>query len=154
MAEDGYDDWVTLEQYHRSAEAQMVRIRLESEGIECLILDELSTTIRPHYAFATGGIRLQVRRHALSEAAKIIGTERDRQGRTRHHCPECQSHEVYSRDFMIPRFFIMLPLFALCVICFPLGLMAIVFYRMPMRCRACGYKWRLPTNFHQWRLWD
>lgn len=65
------DSWVTIAQFPRAHEAEIIKGRLESEGIACVLLDTQTISIHPFYSPALGGVRLQVR-PAQEEAARAI----------------------------------------------------------------------------------
>ena len=58
--EGGYRDWVTVATFWQPMDAQMARIRLVSEGIDCVLLDENLVATDWLYANAVGGIKVQV----------------------------------------------------------------------------------------------
>lgn len=66
-------DFVTLDRYFTSQEAHLVRNKLEAAGIECIILNELSTQVYNFHSPANGGIILKVRNTDL-EAARDISS--------------------------------------------------------------------------------
>lgn len=53
-------------------ELVILRIRLESEGIECLVLDELTAQVNPFYSNAIGGVKLQVKESDAPRAINIL----------------------------------------------------------------------------------
>jgi hypothetical protein len=66
------DDLVTLTRFGELPAAQLLCGRLESEGIECLIPDEIMAGQTWHLNRAIGGIRVQVRRADLGQAKQIL----------------------------------------------------------------------------------
>src|SRR5829696_3420118 len=52
--------WVTIASFTNPAEAHVARIKLDSEDIPSVILDENMGVAAWHYSIATGGIKLQV----------------------------------------------------------------------------------------------
>lgn len=64
------DNFITIKIFTYSHEAAVIVSRLESEGIECFLKDELTAQVNPFYSNAIGGIKLQVR-----ESDKDIATE-------------------------------------------------------------------------------
>lgn len=73
--DDGKGDgraWVTAATYWQPMDAQMARIRLESEGIACMLLDENLVAMQWLYANAVGGIKLQVPAGELTRARKAL----------------------------------------------------------------------------------
>ncbi len=54
----------------------IIKGRLESEGIECFIKDELTVQTNPVYSYAVGGVKLQVKEEDVEAASKNIGRRR------------------------------------------------------------------------------
>ncbi len=50
----------------------MVRVRLEDEGIVCLVPDEFTVIMNPLYSNAVGGVRLQVRASDIERAKEVL----------------------------------------------------------------------------------
>ncbi len=69
MENDLFTTLITFTYLHESS---VLRSRLESEGIECFIKDELTTQVNPFYSNALGGIRLQVRQSDIPIAMAIL----------------------------------------------------------------------------------
>ncbi|HTA27083.1 MAG TPA: DUF2007 domain-containing protein [Bacteroidia bacterium] len=53
----------------------IIKGRLESEGIECFIKDELTVQTNPVYSYAVGGVKLQVKEEDVEAATKILEEE-------------------------------------------------------------------------------
>jgi hypothetical protein len=66
------DDIVTLTRFGELPAAQLLCGRLESEGIECFIPDEIMAGQTWHLNRAIGGIRVQVRRADLDLAKQVL----------------------------------------------------------------------------------
>lgn len=66
------DNWITIKTFTLPTEVVMLRGRLESEGIECLVLNELTTQVNPFYSNAIGGVQLQVKESDLENAIAIL----------------------------------------------------------------------------------
>lgn len=66
------EDIVTLVRFGELPAAQLLCGRLESEGIECLIPDEIMAAQTWHLNRAIGGIRVQVRQSDLARAKQIL----------------------------------------------------------------------------------
>jgi len=64
------DKLVTIATFSYAPEMGLVRSKLESEGIECFVKDELSS--QTYIYNAIGGIKLQVRESDAERAAKIV----------------------------------------------------------------------------------
>jgi hypothetical protein len=69
---DDREDIVTLVRFGELPAAQLLCGRLESEGIECMIPDEIMASQAWHLNRAIGGIRVQVRQGDLERAKKIL----------------------------------------------------------------------------------
>jgi hypothetical protein len=54
------------------SEVAIIRGRLESEGIECFVQDELTVQVNPFYSNAVGGVKLQVRESDVPQAFEIL----------------------------------------------------------------------------------
>ena len=70
-------EFVTLDRYFTSQEAHLIRNKLEASGIECVILNELSTQIYNFHAPSNGGIILKVRSEDLNLAKEIANNTFD-----------------------------------------------------------------------------
>jgi hypothetical protein len=66
------DDIITLTRFGELPAAQLLCGRLESEGIECFIPDEIMAGQTWHLNRAIGGIRVQVRRADLDQAKQVL----------------------------------------------------------------------------------
>jgi len=65
-------DWVTLLTFSYPHEAHLAKGRLESEGIEVQITDELTVQAYNLYSNAIGGVKLMVRMNDLQSAQQIL----------------------------------------------------------------------------------
>ena len=66
------DDFITVLTFTYPNEVVVIRARLESEGIECFVKDELTVQVNPFYSNAIGGIKLQVRESDLDRTIEIL----------------------------------------------------------------------------------
>jgi hypothetical protein len=66
------DKFVTIKTFTYSTEVAIIRGRLESEGIECAVQDELTVQANPFYSNAIGGVKLQVRQSDVQKAIEIL----------------------------------------------------------------------------------
>jgi hypothetical protein len=66
------DNYITVLTFTYPYEVAIVRGRLESDGIECFVQDELTIQIHPFYSNAIGGIKLQVKESDLEQAVEIL----------------------------------------------------------------------------------
>jgi DNA-directed RNA polymerase subunit RPC12/RpoP len=88
---------VTLKTYHSSLEAHHDRIKLENEGIPCVIFDEQSIHTVPLYDLAVGGMRLKVRDEDVVDALGILSKVNQSSGNDVIQCPKCHSSNVKLR---------------------------------------------------------
>jgi Putative prokaryotic signal transducing protein len=103
---DRPDDIVTLTRFGELPAAQLLCGRLESEGIECFIPDEIMAGQTWHLNRAIGGIRVQIRRADLDQAKQVLeqaGSGGDASapsdGSTPDHRP---GHNGVDDDFISP----------------------------------------------------
>lgn len=66
------DDFVTVLTFYYAHETAIIRGRLESEGIACNIIDELTVQVNPLYSNAIGGVKLQVKESDFDRAIEIL----------------------------------------------------------------------------------
>jgi hypothetical protein len=66
---------VTILSIQYPNQVYIIKARLESEGIECFIKDELTIQTDPFLSNAIGGIKLQVKEEDVPDALKILDTE-------------------------------------------------------------------------------
>jgi len=66
------DNLITILTFTYPQELAIVRGRLESEGIECFVQDELTVQVNLLYSNAIGGIKLQVRESDAAKALEIL----------------------------------------------------------------------------------
>ena len=66
------NNFVTILTVSYASEIAIIRGRLESEGIECNLLDELTVQVNPLYSNAIGGVKLQVKESDFESAILIL----------------------------------------------------------------------------------
>ncbi|HBS87435.1 MAG: hypothetical protein A2W91_00785 [Bacteroidetes bacterium GWF2_38_335] len=66
------DNWITIFSFTLPHEAHIAKGRLESEGIEVLIKDELTAQVNNFYSNAIGGVKLQVRDLDFDKAVMVL----------------------------------------------------------------------------------
>jgi hypothetical protein len=66
------DNYITVLTFTYPYEVAIIRGRLESEGIECFVQDELTVQVHPFYSNAIGGVKLQVKASDLQQAVEIL----------------------------------------------------------------------------------
>jgi hypothetical protein len=66
------EDLIVLKTFTYPHELAIVRGKLESEGIECVVQDELTVQAYPLYSNAVGGIKLKVKAADYERATEIL----------------------------------------------------------------------------------
>ncbi len=69
------DDIVTFETYYDPMLAQIIRTKLEANGIPCFIADESLGVMIPIYNQAIGGIKIKVFARDLEKCREIVADE-------------------------------------------------------------------------------
>jgi hypothetical protein len=64
--------FITIATFSYPSEVAIIKGRLESEGIECFIKDELTIQVNNFFSNAIGGIKLQVRENDVTAARAIL----------------------------------------------------------------------------------
>jgi hypothetical protein len=65
--------FVTVASFPDPFDANVMKFRLENEGIECFLLEEHLASIRPHLAtLSANGVRLQVAEKDVEAAVKVL----------------------------------------------------------------------------------
>ena len=67
-----YEKLVTVFTFNFPYEAYIVRGRLESEGIECFLQNDIILQLNPFATSAIGGVNLQVMERDLNSTIKIL----------------------------------------------------------------------------------
>ncbi|WP_299587071.1 DUF2007 domain-containing protein [uncultured Microbulbifer sp.] len=126
---------VTIARFSFPYEAQIAKVRLESEGIEAFIADEHTINMQWLYSDAMGGVRLQVTETDVDEARDILNQDRSALvdqalgGREKRKCERCSSTnlEPFTKGKK-PAFLVFLLL----------G-MPLFFYQHGVKCKDCGH---------------
>lgn len=66
------NDYVTIATFTYPSETAVIKGKLESEGIECVLKDELTAQVHNFLSNAIGGIKLQVKREEAAKAIQIL----------------------------------------------------------------------------------
>lgn len=66
---------VTIARFNEPIEANLAKIRLASAEIPCVIIDDYTVGVIPHYANAIGGIRLQVSCEVVADAKAVLALD-------------------------------------------------------------------------------
>ena len=117
--------------YRDSVSAHMVRLQLESAGIEAWVVDEHTASANPLYSPLIGGIKLAVYPEDEMVARELLSgfDEVGEESAVATSCPHCGSDRVEKNGMGF------LLLLALTLLTF--GLYLPFFYR-GKRCEACG----------------
>lgn len=142
---DGDDSdirWITVATFWKPTDAQIARLRIESEGIDVILLDENLVATDWLYANAIGGIKLQVPEPSAATAHALLARPTDPAADRNDGqpvsdgqvlCPRCGSRDIYPTSHSRRLSFVALFVSALLL---PLAL------GRRTRCAACGYEWR------------
>jgi len=162
--------WVTVATFWQSAQVHIARLRLESQDIDCIVIDENLVATDWLLAPAVGGIKLQVRESDVTAAREALnrpgnasdsvhGSDEDDDDADdaedvlpphASFCPECGSDHV-SRPW-ITRHTIWAGIVALILsglVLLPLTgslFIAYLILMRPHRCGACGHHWTRSTT--------
>lgn len=68
---DSEEKWVLLDTFTYMHEYLTLKVKLESEGIETFVKDEMTITIDPLLSNAIGGIKLYIKESDSENALKI-----------------------------------------------------------------------------------
>ena len=87
----------TIARFQYSSEAQIIKGRLEADGIQVFLSDNLTIDTDPLVSNAIGGVKLKVLSSQALEAQHILESIRkysiDDDGNT-IHCPNCKSEKI------------------------------------------------------------
>jgi hypothetical protein len=131
---------ITIKTFINAIEANIIKGRLESEGIPTLLLDENTVNTYWLYANAIGGMRLQVKEEHVQQALNILKEDSakmylindDEEDKTSCSCPNCFSSNVGLNKYSKKAFG-----FSWLLIGFPLLIPDKKFY-----CFNCGNEWK------------
>ena len=91
------ETFVTIARYPYSTEAQIAKGRLEADGIEVFLRDNLTIDTDPLVSQAIGGVKLLVADDDFLKAVDIFNEirpyELDENGNPKH-CPSCNSSHI------------------------------------------------------------
>jgi hypothetical protein len=142
------DGFITIATYLEPLEANLMRSKLLSEDMECILLDENLISVQPFYSNAIGGIKLQVHEDDAVRAKAIIDESNKPPLHIVHkseenihhkahktiklHCPECHSTEVYYERLSNSEL----------VLCILLLGIPLLFIKGKYHCYNCGNRWK------------
>ena len=152
--DDNPTRWVTVATFWQPTHAHIARLKLESEDIDCVIIDENLVATDWLYANAVGGIKLQVPEEELFAASEILrNANRNSDEESIERCPLCRSPRVRFEKFSSSWSFILIvtvgmlllfiePLIGV-VIFLPLLLVG---FGAQRNCESCGHRWRSKSS--------
>ena len=105
------DDFTILALFEYSTEAQVIKAKLDSEGINTMLMDEKTVDSDPLISQAIGGVKLLVHNSDLERAIVIYNDlrsyQKDDSGND-IHCPKCNSTKILVADLQRKNLFFML----------------------------------------------
>ncbi|MFI1772828.1 DUF2007 domain-containing protein [Thalassobellus citreus] len=91
------DTFKTIAKFQYSSEAQIIKGRLEAEGIDAFLSDNLTIDTDPLVSNAIGGVKLKVQTKDALKAQNILDSiskySLDDEGSS-IHCPSCNSSKI------------------------------------------------------------
>lgn len=128
----------------------MIQGYLESEGVETMLKDELTTQVHNFYSNAVGGVKVMVREDDYEKAQQILRNggyiEFEKQikielvplsaSTDKKRCPFCQSENIGKQKK---------PNVMMLVVSLILGMIIPIFKRTD-RCFDCGKEWKYTNN--------
>lgn len=134
---------IILKTFDNSIEAHLLKSKLESENIECFIIDENMVTLNPLYSNAVGGIKLSIESADLQKAQIIINeieTQKNNSEIINLKCPNCDATDFY--DFKSFRGFkgILSLILTVSFLVYP------IFFKRVYKCKNCGKEIEIPNR--------
>ncbi|MBI1315361.1 DUF2007 domain-containing protein [bacterium] len=130
-------EFVIVRTFDDPLKAHVLKTKLESEGIECFLHDDILMTLMPLYNIAVGGVKLKINANDLSYATEILAkfenTKLTNSEDEVIQCSNCGSDEFFSgykwmRNTM--GFFSFILTFLLMI--YP------IYAKHVYKCKACG----------------
>jgi DNA-directed RNA polymerase subunit RPC12/RpoP len=91
------ETFTTIASFQYSSEAEIVKGRLEADGIQVFLSDNVTIDTNPLYSNAIGGVKLKVLSTQTEEAEKILRSIKkyslDNEGKM-ISCPNCHSQKT------------------------------------------------------------
>ena len=127
-----HSELITVVTFEYAHFAHLSKAKLESEGIECYIFDEYTSSMNWFYNNAIGGIKLKVREENYKRALKILNENVEIENEeVEIICPACKSKKI--KDEKISKKFAYI---SILLLGFPL-----LFKKRTYDCENCGMKW-------------
>ena len=105
------DNYTILDVFEYSAEASVMKAKLDSEGIKTMFMDEKTIDSDPLLSQAIGGVKLLVLKEHLSKAVEIYNEVRTyikKENGEDMICPSCQSNWILVAPLRRKNIFFML----------------------------------------------
>ncbi len=105
------DNYKILAVFEYSTEAHVTKSKLDSEGLQTLLMDEKTIDTDPLVSNAIGGVKLLVHKNDFEKAAEIYNEIRSYQKEKNGHaisCPKCNSNRILVAPAHRKNFFYML----------------------------------------------
>ncbi|WP_299004429.1 DUF2007 domain-containing protein [uncultured Tenacibaculum sp.] len=105
------NDFTILALFEYSTEAQVIKAKLDSEGIQTMLMDEKTVDSDPLISQAIGGVKLLIHNTDLEKATIIYNDIRSYQKDERGndiHSPKCNSTKTLVADLQRKNIFFML----------------------------------------------
>ena len=91
---------ITFKVFYSAIDAHLTKSKLEDEGVDCILIDEISSSMYPVFTAAGGGIKLQIEEQNLQTATLILKDIEEQPYTDENNipliCPNCQSTEILS----------------------------------------------------------
>ncbi|MGG8497670.1 DUF2007 domain-containing protein [Tenacibaculum sp. TC6] len=104
-------DYIILAVFEYLTEAQLVKTKLDSEGIRTMLMDEKTIDSDPLLSQAIGGVKLLIHNEDIDKALLIYNEirtyEKDVEGKD-IHCPKCNSTKILVAPIQRKNLFYML----------------------------------------------
>jgi hypothetical protein len=69
------DNIIVFKTFDNPFEANIIKTRLEANGIECFLSNENLKTLAPIFNTSTGGVRLHIFEHDFDKVTEILSTD-------------------------------------------------------------------------------
>ncbi len=132
---------ITLKRFDNPVQANILKTRLEHEGIDCYLHDENLLTLNPFFNVMVGGIKVKISDADQEQAQIVLDHIEDEPIKDNHkeiiHCPNCGSNDLYSynKSMENPKgIFAAIVSFLLTV--FP------IYFKTVFRCKACDTEFK------------
>ena len=128
---------IKVASFFEYTKAEIAKIALESEGIECFLSGENFVATYWLCAYIEGGIKLYIKESDKERTEAILGAmnkpdETNKDASYDLRCPKCTSSDIDYARYSRWAFFISILLFRL----------PITYPCKKYQCNACGHKWK------------